>query len=132
MTNFNQGINPNLPLAIYTCKQEKCQTFTRDAGIPISKEMMVMTGTKNALNCGNMMLAWQEWKCHPLLDHTSNNWKIHWMAAFAKMCDISRMTSGDLAFTSQVAAQECVQAEKMVVLLDNLANAPFQKNNTID
>ncbi len=54
------------------------------------------------------------------------------MAAFAKMCDISRMTSGDLAFTSQVAAQECVQAEKMVVLLDNLANAPFQKNNTID
>jgi hypothetical protein len=24
ITNFNQGINPNLPLAIYTCKQEKC------------------------------------------------------------------------------------------------------------
>jgi hypothetical protein len=77
LTNFNQGINPNLPLAIYTCKHEKCQTFTQDAGVPISEKMMVMTGTKHALNCGNMMLAWGEWKRPPLLDHTWNNWKDH-------------------------------------------------------
>ncbi len=55
ITNFNQGIDPNLPLAIYTCKQEKRQTFAADAGVPISKEMMVMTGTKHALNCGCMV-----------------------------------------------------------------------------
>ncbi len=60
VTDFSQGINPNLPLAIYTRKQEKCQNFAQDAGVPISVEMMVMTDTKHALNCGNMMLAWQE------------------------------------------------------------------------
>ncbi len=27
VTNFNQGINPNLTLAVYTRKQEKYQTF---------------------------------------------------------------------------------------------------------
>jgi hypothetical protein len=54
VTNFNQGIDPNLPLAIYMRKQEKCQTFAQDAGVPISKEMMVTTGTKHALNCENM------------------------------------------------------------------------------
>ncbi len=57
-TDFNQGIHRNLPLAIYTRKQEKCQTFAQYAGVPIYEEMMVMTSTKHALNCGNMMLAW--------------------------------------------------------------------------
>jgi hypothetical protein len=70
ITNFNQGINPNLSLALYTRKQKKCQTFAQDAGMPISEEMMVTTGTKHALNCGNMTLAWEEWKHRPLLDHT--------------------------------------------------------------
>jgi hypothetical protein len=51
VTDINQGINPNLPLAVYMHKQEKCQTFAEDAGVPISKEMMVTTGTKHALNC---------------------------------------------------------------------------------
>jgi hypothetical protein len=73
--NFKQGINPNLPLAVYMCKHEKCQTFAQDAGMLISKEMIVMTRTKHALNYGNMTLAWQEWKRCPLLDHTWNNWK---------------------------------------------------------
>ena len=57
ITKFNQGISPNLPLALYTHKQEKCHTFAQDAGVPISEKMMVTTGTKHALNCGNMMLA---------------------------------------------------------------------------
>ncbi len=64
VANFNQRIDPNLPLAFYTHKQEKCQTFAQDAGAPISKKMMATTRTKHALNCGNMTLAWQEWK-HP-------------------------------------------------------------------
>ncbi len=120
VTNFNQGIDPNLQLAVYTHKQEKCQTFAQDAGVPISKEMMVMTGTKHALNCGNMILAWQEWKHHPLLDHMWNNWKGHWTAAFAEKQDINRMTSGNLAFANQAATEDIVQAEKK------------EKNNTID
>jgi hypothetical protein len=114
-------------------KQEKCQTFAQGAGMPIFKEMMMMTGIKHALNCGNMTLAWCEWKRRPLLDHTRNNWKDHWTAAFAEMRDINHTTSGDSAFlTNQAAAQEIVQTEKMVALLDNLANASIQKNDTID
>ncbi len=100
--------------------------------MPISKEMMVTTGTKHALNCGNVTLAWQEWKRCPLLDHMWNNWKDHWTATFLEMCNINRMTSSNLAFANQAAAQEIVQAEKMAALLDNLANASIQKNNTID
>jgi hypothetical protein len=70
VTDFNQGVDPNLSLAVYMRKQEKCQTFAHNAGVPISKEMMVTTGTKHALNCGDMTLAWQEWKHRPLPDHT--------------------------------------------------------------
>jgi hypothetical protein len=76
--------------------------------MPISKEMMVTTGTKHALNCGNMTLTWREWKCHPLLDHTWNNWKDHWMAAFVKMHNINHMSSSDSAFANQAAAEEIV------------------------
>jgi hypothetical protein len=42
------------------------------------------------------------------------------------------MTFGNLAFANQAAAQEIIQAEKMAALLDNLANASIQKNDTID
>jgi hypothetical protein len=108
----NQGIDPNLPLAIYTRKQEECQIFVQDTGMPISKEMMVTTGAKHALNCGNMTLAWQESKRRPLPEHMWNNWKDHWTATFAEMHDINRMTSGDSAFSNQAAAQEIIQAEK--------------------
>jgi hypothetical protein len=51
VTDFNLGIHPNLPLAVYMHKQEKCWTFAQDAGVPISKEIMAMTGTKHTLNC---------------------------------------------------------------------------------
>ncbi len=112
VTNFNQGINPNLPLVVYTCKQEKCQTFAQDTGVPISEEMMVTTGTKHALNCENMTLAWQEWNRRPLFDHTWNNWMDHWTAAFTEMPDINCMTSGDSAFANQAAAQEIVRQKK--------------------
>jgi hypothetical protein len=82
MAKFVTGIEPSLPLAVYTHKQEKCPTFAQDTGIPISKATMVTTGTKAALNCGGMELAWHKWKCCPLIDHMSNNWRLHWTAAF--------------------------------------------------
>jgi hypothetical protein len=75
-------------------KQEKCQIFAADAGVPISDELMVTTGSKHALSSGNMTLNWREWKRRPAIEHTWANWKLHWTAAFAEMRDITRMTTG--------------------------------------
>jgi hypothetical protein len=65
MTDFHSGINSGLPLAIYTRKQEECQVFAADAGVPISDKTMITTGTKHALECGNMKLTLHKWKCCP-------------------------------------------------------------------
>jgi hypothetical protein len=73
MTEFHMGIDPHLPLVVYTRKQEKCQTFALNAGIPISEATMVSTGTKAGIICGGMELAWREWKCRPIIDQTWNN-----------------------------------------------------------
>jgi hypothetical protein len=56
--DFNMGIDPGLPLAVYTRKQESCQVFALNAAVPISKATMVTTGTKHALECSNMTMAW--------------------------------------------------------------------------
>jgi hypothetical protein len=122
MTKFNIGIDSGLPLAAYTRKQEKCQIFVPDAGVPISDELMVTTGSKHALSSGNMMLNWREWKRRPANEHTWANWKLHWTAVFAKMRDISRMTTGDTTFGANQAA-EIEQSQQMATSLDNLANA---------
>ena len=37
MSDFHQGIDAALPLAVYMPKQECCQTFALDTGVPISK-----------------------------------------------------------------------------------------------
>jgi hypothetical protein len=42
-TDFHSGINSGLPLAIYMKKQEKCQVFSADAGIPVYNETMITT-----------------------------------------------------------------------------------------
>ncbi len=63
MTEISIGMDPGLPLAIYTRKQEKCQVLGTDAGVPMSEATMVTTGTKHALATGNMTLAWREWHC---------------------------------------------------------------------
>ncbi len=131
MAKFVTGINPSLPLAVYTHKQEKCQTFAQDAGVPIFEATMVTTGMKAALNCGGMELAWREWKCFPLDNHTWNNWKLHWTAAFAEKCNINRMIANDSAFANQ-AATNAEQAAMMAKSLDNLANATIQKNDTME
>ncbi len=131
MAKFVTGIEPSLPLAVYTCKQEKCQTFAQDAGIPISKATIVTTGTKAPLNCGGMELAWRKWKRCPLVDHTWNNWKLHWTAAFVKTRDINRMIANNSAFANQ-AATNAKQATMMAKSLDNLAIAAIQKNDTME
>jgi hypothetical protein len=80
MTDLHSGINSGLPLVVYMRKQEKCQVFAANASVPISDKTMITTGTKHALACGNMTLAWREWKHHPIIDHTWPNWKAHWTA----------------------------------------------------
>jgi hypothetical protein len=112
MNEFNIGIDSGLPLAVYTRKQEKCQVFAADAGVPISDKLMVTTGSKHVLSSGNMTLGWREWKRRPANEHTWANWKIHWMAAFAEMRDISHMTTCDTAFGANQAA-EIEQAQQM-------------------
>jgi hypothetical protein len=131
MTKFNTGINPGLPLSVYTCKQEKCQVFPTNVGIPISDKLMVTTGSKHVLSSSNMMLGWRELKHRPAIEHTWANWKTHWTAAFAKIRYISRMTTGETTFGTNQAA-EMEQAQQMTTSLDNLANASIQKNATIN
>jgi hypothetical protein len=131
MAKFVTGIEPSLPLAVYTRKQEKCQMFAQDTGIPISEATMVTTGTKAALNCGGMELAWREWKCCPLVDHMWNNWKLYWTAAFAETRNINHMIMNNSAFASQ-AATNAKQSAMMAKSLDNLANATIQKNDTVE
>ena len=131
MTKFNIGIDSGLPLAVYTRKQEKCQVFAADAGVPISDELMVTTGSKHAISSGNMMLNWREWKHRPAIEHTWAIWKLHWTGAFAEMRNISRMTTGDSTFGANQAT-EIEQAQQLATSLDNLASASIQKNATIN
>ena len=131
MAEFNIGMDPILPLAVYTRKQEKCQVFASDAGVPISEATMVTTGTKHALATGNMTLAWREWRRRPVADHTWHLWKTHWTAAFAEMRDINRMTTAESNFGAN-AAEEEAQGRQIATSLEHLANASIQKNATID
>jgi hypothetical protein len=131
MTEFNIGMDPGLPLAVYTRKQEKCQVFATDVGVPISEATMVTTGTKHALATGNMTLAWREWRRRPVDDHTWPNWKAHWTAAFAKIRDINLMTAAETTFGANTAEEEA-QGRQIAMSLKHLAYASVQKNATID
>ncbi len=131
MTEFHTSINPALLLAIYTCKQGNCQTFSLNAGIPISEVTMVSTILKATINCGGMELAWCEWRRPPTIDQTWNNWKTHWTAAFIESCNINQMTAGNRAFANQAITNN-EQTARMVTSLDNLANAAIQKNDTVN
>jgi hypothetical protein len=106
MAKFVTNIKPSLPLGVYIRKQEKWQRFAQDAGVLISKAMMVTTGTKAALNCGGMKLAWCKWKPHQLVNHTWNNWKLHWTAAFAETRDINQMIANNSAIANQAATED--------------------------
>jgi hypothetical protein len=131
LANLNTGIEPGLPLAVYTRKQECCQVFALNAAVPISEATMVTTGTKHALSCSNMIMAWREWNRCAIANHTWPNWKTHWMSVFAEMHGINRMMAGEAAFGIN-AAEEEQQACQITALLDNLANMSIQKNATIN
>jgi hypothetical protein len=73
LMEFNTGINPIVPLAVYTRKKEKWQVFAHNAGVPISDATMVTTKTKHPLATGNMTLVWRKWKHCPIANHTWPN-----------------------------------------------------------
>jgi hypothetical protein len=125
LREFNTGIDPILPLAVYTRKQEKCPVFAHDAGVPIYDATMVTTRTKHTLATGNMTLAWGKWNCHPIANHTWPNWKAHWTAAFTEMHDINRMTAEESTFGAN-AAEEEEQGHLIASSLNNLANASIK------
>ena len=131
MAEFNTCIDSGLPVVMYMRKQEKCQVFAYNAGVLIFNEMMVTTGSKHPLSTGNMTLGWRKWKRRPAIEHKWANWKTHWTAAFAKMHNIARITTGKTTFGANQAA-EIEQAQQMASSLDNLANVSIQKNATID
>ena len=60
ITQFNQTIDPSLPLAVYCHKQDYCKDFATDVNVPVYETTTVTTGTKNVLQCGNLVPAWQE------------------------------------------------------------------------
>ncbi len=126
MAEFITGTKPSLPLAVYTHKQEKCQMFAQDAGVPISEATMVTTGTKATLNCGGMELAWGKWNHCPLVNHKWNNWKLHWTAAFAETHNINQLIANNSAVANQ-AATKAKQAAMMAKSLDNLAMPPSRR-----
>jgi hypothetical protein len=89
---------------------------------------VVTTGTKHAPATGNMTLVWGEWKRRPITNHTWPNWKVHWTAAFAKICDINCMMAGESTFGAN-AMEEEEQGRLIALSLANLANASIQKND---
>jgi hypothetical protein len=131
LANFNMGMDPGLPLAVYTWKQARCQVFALNTAVPISKATVFTTGTKHALACSNMTMAWCEWNCCTIAKHTWSTWKTHWTAAFAKMYNINHMTVGKAALGTN-AAEEEHQTHQITALLNNLANVLIQKNITIN
>lgn len=128
---FGTGIDPSLPLAVYTRKQETCQEFAQDANVPISEETMVTTGTKHALQCGGLTQAWREWRRTAAADQTWPNWKAHWTAAFNEQRDITKLTGTDFQGHANSATEDEL-SEQLVASLDNLANAAVQKNDTVE
>ena len=131
MSSFLKGIDPSLPLSVYTRKQEHCQDFAGDARVPISEATMVTTGTKHAIQCGDFTDAWKEWNRRPDIEKTWPNWKTHWTRAFQENRDIRRLTGGTFRHQAHAAIDDDL-SEKMVLSLDNLANAAVQKNDTVE
>ncbi|KAL7474005.1 hypothetical protein ACHAW6_000007, partial [Cyclotella cf. meneghiniana] len=129
MDAFQQGIDPSLLLSVYVRKQENCQDFANNARVPISKQTMITTGTKHALQCVNFTKAWKEWNRCTDTQKTWSNWKNHWTQAFKKNRAIQRLTGGSFRANATI---EDEFSKKMVTSLDNLANAAVQKNNTFE
>ncbi|KAL7479535.1 hypothetical protein ACHAW6_005261 [Cyclotella cf. meneghiniana] len=125
MGNFMKGINPSLPLSVYT-KQENCQDFATDAKVAISEETMVTTGTKHAIQCGDFTDIWKEWTRRPNLAKLENTLD-QGIPGKTITSNVSRAVPSGPRPTQSLM----INSQKMVTCLDSLANAAIQKNDTV-
>jgi hypothetical protein len=95
MEVFYKGIDPTLPLAVITKRQEDCQEFYINARVPISQELMMTTGTKDAVNCGDFHQAWQEWRHLTTASQTWANWNTTGPVPY-KRIDTQKITGGGI------------------------------------
>eukprot|EP00804_Cyclotella_cryptica_P015015 CCRYP_000612-RA/>CCRYP_000612-RA protein AED:0.44 eAED:0.30 QI:0/0/0/1/0/0/4/0/510 len=123
-------IDPSLSLSIYTRKQENCQDFAAGTRVSISEATIVTTKTKHVIQCGNFTKAWKEWNRCPKADKTWPNWKTHLTCAFQENRDIQRLT-GDTFHHQAHSTVKDEFSKKMLLSLDNLANAAIKKHDTV-
>jgi hypothetical protein len=129
MEAFHKGMDPSVPLSVYTRKQEECQDFANDAKVPISDQTMITTATKHALQCGDYTEAWKEWNRGTKAQKTWKDWKTHWTRAFTENRAIQRLTGGSFRAYATIEAE---LSNQLVTSLNNLAYAAVQKNDTIE
>ena len=92
---------------------------------------MVATGTKNALQCRNLVPAWREWRQTQANQHTWQQWKLHWNYAFNYQRDIQKLANGGGFYLQSNSATETRMGEKIGDSLNNIANAAVQNNDTV-
>ena len=132
LIRFNEPMDPSVTLAVYVRRQERCQEVAADAEVPISEATMVSTLVKHAAATGGLDVAWGTWKARALAGQPMG-WAdavTHWTAAFASKVELAKLTGA--AFNGMANQAEEEMADKMVVALDNLANAAVEKNGTIE
>jgi hypothetical protein len=129
MEAFHKGMDPSVPLSVYTRKQEECQDFANDAKVPISDQTMITTATKHALQCVDYTEAWKEWNRGTKAQKTWKDWKTHWTRAFTENRAIQRLTGGSFRAYATIEAE---LSNQLVTSLNNLAYTAVQKNDTIE
>ena len=132
LAKFNEPMDPSVTLAVYIRRQERCQEVASDAEVPISEATMVSTLVKHAAATGGLDVAWGAWKARAAagLPMGWANAVTHWTEAFASKVELAKITG--VAFSGMANQAEEEMADKMVVALDNLANAAVEKNCTIE
>ena len=131
LAEFKKLIQADVPLAIYTRKQDKPQCFVAELNVPISKATTFTTGTNHALQCGDMTLYWREWKRCPENNNAWNNSKSDWTLVFNKTRYINHITAGN-HFGHANSVMEDKLSKKMTNSLDNIVNSVVRRNNTIE
>ncbi|KAL7482367.1 hypothetical protein ACHAW6_008041, partial [Cyclotella cf. meneghiniana] len=129
---ISAGNRPLVPLIVYIQKQEDCQEFAQDGSVPISKETMVTTGTKHALQCGTFTGFWKEWNRVPRINRTWAAWKNHRTRAFEEQKTIQRITGGGFSANSTTTSDDTEMSNLIITSLDNLAMAAVQNNETVE
>ena len=93
---------------------------------------MVTTRTKHALQYVNPVPAWRELCQMPANQQTWQQWKLQWTSTFNKQWDIQKLANVGYFDLQANSTTETGMGEQLVDSLYNLANAEFQKNDTVE